>query len=89
MTDAMHHRGPDDDGYYIGDGIAIGVRRLSIIDVAGGHQPMANERGTVVAAQNGELYNHRALRKELEAARPRVRDDVRHRDLAAPLRALR
>jgi asparagine synthase (glutamine-hydrolysing) len=68
MTDAMHHRGPDDDGYYFGDGVAIGVRRLSIVDVVGGHQPMANERGTVVAAQNGELYNHRALRKELEAA---------------------
>jgi asparagine synthase (glutamine-hydrolysing) len=68
MTDAIRHRGPDDDGYYIADGIAIGVRRLSIVDVAGGHQPMANERGTVVAAQNGELYNQQAVRKELEGS---------------------
>ncbi len=67
MTDAMHHRGPDDDGYHIDDGIAIGVRRLSIVDVSGGHQPMTNERGTVVAAQNGELYNQEAVRRQLEA----------------------
>jgi asparagine synthase (glutamine-hydrolysing) len=68
MTDAIRHRGPDDDGYYVADGIAIGVRRLSIVDVAGGHQPMANDRGTIVAAQNGELYNQRVVRKELEAS---------------------
>jgi asparagine synthase (glutamine-hydrolysing) len=68
MTAAMHHRGPDDDGYHIADGIAIGVRRLSIVDVEGGHQPMANERGTVIAAQNGELYNQQALRKDPLAA---------------------
>ena len=62
MTDLMTHRGPDDRGVYLGDGVAIGVRRLSIVDVAGGHQPVTNETGTVWAAQNGELYNHEELR---------------------------
>ena len=62
----MRHRGPDDAGYHVADRIAIGVRRLSIIDVVDGHQPFANERGTVVAAQNGELYNHDAIRRRLE-----------------------
>ena len=68
MTDAMEHRGPDDSGYYIAEGVAIGVRRLSIVDVVGGHQPMANESGTIVAAQNGELYNQRTVRHGLETA---------------------
>ena len=68
MTSTMTHRGPDDDGFHIAGGVAIGARRLSIIDVTGGHQPMSNGRDTVFAAQNGELYNHRAIRKELEAA---------------------
>ena len=68
MTDTMQHRGPNDEGFHIGDGIAIGVRRLSIVDVAGGHQPMSDERGTIIAAQNGELYNHDDLRRELKRA---------------------
>ena len=62
----MRHRGPDDAGYHVADRVAIGVRRLSIIDLVDGHQPFANERGTVVAAQNGELYNHEAIRRRLE-----------------------
>jgi asparagine synthase (glutamine-hydrolysing) len=66
MTDAMTHRGPNDRGTHLADGIAIGVRRLSIVDVAGGHQPVANEDGTVWAAQNGELYNHASIRSDLE-----------------------
>ena len=65
MTDTMRHRGPNDEGFHLDDRIGIGVRRLSIIDVADGHQPFANEAGTVVAAQNGELYNHDAIREEL------------------------
>ncbi len=65
MTDSMTHRGPDDRGVHAGLGIAIGARRLSIIDVAAGHQPLANEEGTVWAAQNGELYNHLELRTDL------------------------
>ena len=68
MTDAMTHRGPDDRGIYRAPGIAIGVRRLSIVDVAGGHQPVTNEDSTVVAAQNGELYNHLELARHWSAA---------------------
>jgi asparagine synthase (glutamine-hydrolysing) len=65
MTDAMAHRGPNDRGTYASDGVALGVRRLSIVDVVGGHQPISNERGDVWAVQNGELYNHEAVRSEL------------------------
>src|SRR5688500_11629135 len=67
MTDAMTHRGPNDRGTYLADGIALGVRRLSIVDVEGGHQPFANEDGTIWAIQNGELYNHDAVRADLRA----------------------
>ena len=66
MTDAMSHRGPDDRGVYVEAGVAIGARRLSIIDVEGGHQPFSNEDHRIWAAQNGELYNHNELRSELE-----------------------
>ena len=68
MTDAMAHRGPNDRGFHYAPGIAIGARRLSIVDVEGGHQPFENEDGTIVAAQNGELYNHDAIRRELRAS---------------------
>jgi asparagine synthase (glutamine-hydrolysing) len=65
MTDAMTHRGPNDRGTFAVDGFAMGVRRLSIVDVEGGHQPIANEDGTIWAVQNGELYNHRDVRSRL------------------------
>lgn len=65
MTDAMSHRGPSDRGTILEPGIAIGVRRLSIVDVEGGHQPFANEDGSIWAAQNGELFNHESVRTEL------------------------
>jgi asparagine synthase (glutamine-hydrolysing) len=65
MTDAMTHRGPNDRGTYAADGIALGVRRLSIVDVEGGHQPFANEDESIWAVQNGELYNHREIRGRL------------------------
>jgi asparagine synthase (glutamine-hydrolysing) len=67
MTDAMTHRGPNDRGTYTAHGIALGVRRLSIVDVEGGHQPIANEDESVWAIQNGELYNHRDIRRPLES----------------------
>jgi asparagine synthase (glutamine-hydrolysing) len=67
MTDLMTHRGPDDRGLYEAPGIALGMRRLSIVDVDGGHQPFLNERGDVWAVQNGELYNHQLVREGLEA----------------------
>ena len=62
----MAYRGPDDAGHVSGDGYSLGARRLSIIDVEGGHQPFSDERGRIWAAQNGEIYNHEALRRGLE-----------------------
>jgi asparagine synthase (glutamine-hydrolysing) len=73
MCDAIVHRGPDDAGYYVEDGVALGMRRLSIIDLTGGHQPISNEDGSVTVVFNGEIYNHRALREELEASGHRFR----------------
>ena len=67
MTDAIAHRGPDGDGFYHSAFAALGHRRLSIIDRAGGHQPMANEDDTRWIVFNGEIYNHKPLRRELEA----------------------
>ena len=69
MTDVMTHRGPNDRGTYMAPGIALGVRRLSIVDVEGGHQPVLNEDRSVVAIQNGELYNHDHVRRELQRER--------------------
>ena len=68
MSGAMVHRGPDDEGSVHLDGVTLGMRRLSIIDIEGGHQPMANEDSTVWVVQNGEIYNHLELREELSAA---------------------
>ena len=73
MTDVMTHRGPNDRGLYTAPGIALGVRRLSIVDVDGGHQPFANEFERVWAIQNGELYNHDSVRSELVARGHRFR----------------
>jgi asparagine synthase (glutamine-hydrolysing) len=73
MTDRMTHRGPNDRGTYEAPGVAIGMRRLSIVDVEGGHQPFLNERGDVWAVQNGELYNHELVRTRLEARGHRFR----------------
>jgi len=61
------HRGPDDEGSYADGSVAFGMRRLSIIDVAGGHQPLSNEDGTLWLVANGEIYNYRELRQELSA----------------------
>jgi asparagine synthase (glutamine-hydrolysing) len=65
MTDAIVHRGPDDDGAFVTDGAGIGMRRLSIIDVAGGKQPIASEDGATQVVLNGELYNYQQLRATL------------------------
>lgn len=66
MADRIIHRGPDDEGYYVDDSIAMGFRRLSIIDLANSHQPMQNASGSVTVTFNGEIYNFRELRSELE-----------------------
>ena len=67
MADTIVHRGPDDEGSYITPRIGLAHRRLSIIDLKTGHQPMFNEDGSVVIVFNGEIYNHEELRRELEA----------------------
>ncbi|MDP7304985.1 MAG: asparagine synthetase B, partial [Pirellulaceae bacterium] len=86
MTDALRHRGPDDSGSYESQftvrspyeplpGAALGFRRLSIIDLAGGHQPMSNEDGTVWTVFNGEIYNFTTLRRRLEGSGHTFRTD--------------
>ena len=68
MTDTIRHRGPDDSGYYRDPWASLGFRRLAIIDVSGGHQPMANEDGSHFIVFNGEIFNHASLRPALEQA---------------------
>jgi asparagine synthase (glutamine-hydrolysing) len=86
MVDVLRHRGPDDDGVYESEyqtcpgreaapGVALGHRRLAIIDVAGGRQPLANEDESVRVVFNGEIYNFRSLRRRLEGAGHRFRTD--------------
>lgn len=65
MTDALRYRGPDDEGLYIHNNVGLGHRRLSIIDIEGGHQPMSNEDESVWITYNGEIYNFLELRQEL------------------------
>ena len=67
MGKAVHHRGPDDEGVYLGAGVALGMRRLSIIDLAGGHQPIPNEDESIWVVCNGEIYNFQELRESLPA----------------------
>ena len=84
MTDVLAHRGPDDRGSFRRErrihathgeipGVALGFRRLSVIDLAGGHQPMANEDESIWVIFNGEVYNHRELRRRLEGSGHRFR----------------
>src|SRR3954462_3342007 len=68
MSGLLVHRGPDSDGTFLDDGIGLAARRLAIIDLETGDQPIGNEDGTVHVVQNGELYNYRELRAELERA---------------------
>jgi asparagine synthase (glutamine-hydrolysing) len=67
MCEVIRHRGPDDQGVWVGDGAALGMRRLSIIDLAGGHQPIFNEDESALVVLNGEIYNYRELRRELQS----------------------
>jgi asparagine synthase (glutamine-hydrolysing) len=66
MGSVIEHRGPDDQGHYLGRGIGLGMRRLSIIDLSGGHQPISNEDKSVWVVLNGEIYNFKDLRRRLE-----------------------
>jgi asparagine synthase (glutamine-hydrolysing) len=67
MCAAMAHRGPDDEGIYTDGAVGLGMRRLSIVDLATGQQPLSNEDGSVWIVFNGEIYNHAALREKLQA----------------------
>ena len=67
MNQQIVHRGPDDAGFYLSENVGLAMRRLSIIDLQSGQQPVTNEEGTVWLVYNGEIYNHRELRKQLEA----------------------
>jgi len=64
-TDLMHHRGPDDSGYHVSKNIGLGHRRLSIIDLSSGHQPICNEDGNIITVYNGEIYNFQDIKYEL------------------------
>src|SRR5438045_8972221 len=66
MTDSIAHRGPDDEGYFFSGSLGLGFRRLSIIDLDGGRQPMFDAEETVCVIFNGEIYNFKELRAELE-----------------------
>jgi asparagine synthase (glutamine-hydrolysing) len=68
MCEVIRHRGPDDEGIHVEPGVGLGMRRLSIIDLAGGRQPIHNETNTISVVFNGEIYNYQQLRHELEAA---------------------
>ena len=68
MNDVIYHRGPDDEGFYTDNKAGLAMRRLSIIDLSGGHQPIQNEEGTIQIIFNGEIYNFQELRHKLEAA---------------------
>lgn len=73
MTRTMHHRGPDDEGFHIDGHMGFGFRRLSIIDLAGGHQPMSDYEESIWVVFNGEIYNFKEIRQELEARGHRFR----------------
>ena len=66
MTETIFHRGPDEDGIYLNGHIAMGMRRLSIIDLAGGRQPISNEDGSIWVVFNGEIYNYPELKQKIE-----------------------
>src|SRR5690349_5210699 len=73
MLDEIRHRGPDDEGIYTNGPAAIGMRRLSIIDLNTGHQPISNEDGSIWIVFNGEIYTYQALRDDLIARGHRFR----------------
>jgi len=73
MNSRIAHRGPDDDGFFVEENVGLAMRRLSIIDVKSGHQPLANENQDVWIVYNGEIYNHAELRADLEAKGHRYR----------------
>src|SRR6516164_2906985 len=88
MSARIHHRGPDDGGLFVDQsaGLSLAMRRLSILDIAGGAQPMRSPDGRYILVYNGEIYNSRVLREELESAGERFVTD--HSDTEVLLRLL-
>src|ERR1051326_1419261 len=77
MSDMQQHRGPDASGIYLGRGAALGHRRLSIIDLSSGQQPLSNENNTIWISFNGEIYNYMDLRRDLDSSHTfRTRSDT-------------
>jgi asparagine synthase (glutamine-hydrolysing) len=73
MLSVLHHRGPDDAGVFFDKDVALAMRRLSIIDLDGGKQPISNEDGSITTVFNGEIYNYQSLQEELEGRGHRLR----------------
>ena len=88
MADAVAHRGPDADGFYVGEGIGLGHRRLSIIDLATGQQPLANEDGTVWSSSTARSTTSPSCATELESRGPSLPDAFRHRGHRPRLRGV-
>ena len=78
MNRRIVHRGPDDEGFFVEENVGLAMRRLSIIDVKSGHQPLANENEDVWIVFNGEIYNHAELRAGLEAQGAQLPHAQRH-----------
>ena len=89
MNDTLVHRGPDSAGVFAEGSVALAARRLSIIDLEGGDQPIGNEDGRIQVVQNGEIYNYAELRARLERAGHTFSHAERHRGARAPLRGAR
>ena len=79
MTDALGHRGPDGDGFHFAPGVGLGHRRLAIVDLVTGDQPLFNEDGTICVIYNGEIYNFQPLMAELVSVRPYFPHALRYR----------
>ena len=85
MADRIRHRGPDDADYYMDGEISLGFRRLSIIDLEGGRQPILNEDKSKVLMFNGEIYNYQSLREDPFKGRPCIHNENGQRSAAARL----
>ena len=89
MNRTMTHRGPDDEGYYIDGSVGLAMRRLSIIDIEGGRQPLSNEDSSIWIVFNGEIYNYQELRADLVIRGHTFRYLFRYRGNCTSLRRIR